>query len=131
MDDGSANPDQRFIRKNQRSFRDCVNVASQSQTAQVIEKSGTEQRPAIVPVLRGKVIYLSFGEMKRTQKVDCRREPARDRESTAKRVLPKSNVERCLVIAHTGFPIAARHRDLIKIRRECREVMLWLRQSAW
>ena len=99
--------------------------------AQVIEKTGTEQRPAIVPVLRGKVIYLSFGEMKRTQKVDCRREPACERESTAKRVLPKSNVERCLVIAHTGFPIAARHRDLIKIRRECREVMLWWRQSAW
>src|SRR6266403_4442105 len=117
LDDGAANPDERFIRENQRSFRNRINVASQSQTAQVIEKAGIKQRLAIVSVLRGKIIYLSFGEIKRAQKVDRRREPARERESTTKRVLTKSDVERRLVITHTGFPIAARHSDLIKVSR--------------
>ena len=83
----------------------------------MIEKTGIEQRPAIVPVLRGKVMHFSFGEMKRAQKVDDRPEPTRDRESSAERVLTKCNVERRLVIFYTGLPIAARHRHLIKVGR--------------
>ena len=61
--------------------------------------------------------------MESAQEIDCRRKSAGDRELSAEGVFSKRDVERRFVIAHTGFPVAARHRDFIKIRRQGGEVM--------
>ena len=83
----------------------------------MIENAGIEQRFAVVSALRGQVMDFCFVKMERAQEVDCRRKPARDREFSIERVLPKGDVERCLMIAHASFPITTRHRDLVEVCR--------------
>ena len=71
------------------------------------------------------VIDLCFVKLKATHEVNRRRQPACDSEFTTERILTKSNVESRFMITHAGFPIAARHCDLIKIGRESGEILLW------
>jgi hypothetical protein len=61
--------------------------------------------------------------MEIAQKINCCRQSARDSELTAERVVPKGDVECCLVIPDTGLPVAAGHRDLVKIGGERGEVV--------
>src|SRR5581483_491380 len=103
--------------KNQCSLRNCIDVAGQSQTAQVIEKTGREEWFAIVAALGTEIIKFCFVKMERAYEIDRGREPARDREFTTKRVFSKSYVEYGFVITHSGIPIAACHCNFVKIGR--------------
>ena len=72
---GPAHSDQRFVREDQRPFRNCIYVAGQLQPAHVIEKTRIEQRFAIVAALRAKIIDFRIGEVERAQEIDRCRQP--------------------------------------------------------
>src|SRR6266478_5497856 len=109
MDDRAANPDKRFVRKRERSFRHRINVTAQSQRAQIFEKTGVKQRVAVVAALRGEILDLTFMKLEFPHKIDSHRESARDGEFPTKRIFAKYDVKCRLVIVHPGFPIATRH----------------------
>src|SRR5215469_5524468 len=117
LDDGATNTNQRLIWKDQCSLRYRVDVTSGSQTTHVIKKTGIEQRLAVVPVQRGKVIYFCILKTKRAHEIDCRRESACDRKRATKRVLTERDMERSFVTFHTSFPITACHRDFVEVAR--------------
>ena len=70
--------------------------------------------------MRGNLISI---KMKLAHKIDNLRKPARKREFSTKWIFAESNVKRRLMIAHSGFPIASRHRDLVKVRRQSGKIV--------
>src|SRR5206468_7198025 len=117
------NANQRLIWKHQCSLWDRVNVAYQLQLTEVIQKARFKQRFAIVTALGREISDFCFCKMKAAQKIDDRRQAAGDGELAAERVFPKRDVERSVVVAHPSFPVAASHRDLVKIGRQRGEIV--------
>ena len=119
MNDRTANPDERLVWEHQCSLRHRINVASQSKRAQVIKKTGIKQWLVVVTALRGKILDFVLAKLKFAHKIDNLRQSARQSELATKRIFAENNVKRRLVIAHPGFPIATRHRDLVKVSIQC------------
>jgi phosphosulfolactate synthase (CoM biosynthesis protein A) len=125
FNDRTNNSNQRFVRKNQGSFRNCIYVAGQLQPAQVIKKTRIEQRFTIIAALRAKIIDLRISEVERAQEVGRCRQSASHGELPVKGVLPKRRVEYRLIIGHSCFEITARHRDLVEVGRKGGEAVPW------
>src|SRR3954452_16608969 len=98
-------------------LQNCIDVAGQLQSAQVIEKMRIEQRFAIVAALRRKVIHFGVRELELAQEIDGSRQSASHGELPGKRVCSKSDVKHRLMVGHSGLEITACHRDLVKIGR--------------
>src|SRR5207249_75148 len=125
FNDRTNNPNQRFVRKNQSSFRNCIYVAGQLQPAQVIEKTRIEQRFTIIAALRGKVIDFGVGEVKRAKEIDRCRQAGSHGELPGKGILPKRDVKHRVMVGHSGFEITARHSDLVKVGGQGGEIVRW------
>src|SRR2546430_4190344 len=85
---------------------------------QIIEKTRIKQRFAVIPALRTEICNFCFGKLECAEEIDGSCQAAGDGEFSTERVLPKRDMERRLVIAHTSLPITTCHRDLIKVGRQ-------------
>ena len=108
----AAHAHERLVREDDAAFRNCVDVAGESQRPQRIEKAALEESGA------GEIREIVVGETEIAQVVDSRSESAGDREAGAERVAAKVKMEDGLAIERAALPIAGGHRQLIEVGEE-------------
>ena len=108
------NPQQGFLRKNNRAFGNGLRVAGETQRLEVIHEVRFEQRLAVVAAERGEKARVVIRDMELAEESDRRRQTRRQGEPAAKRRLAEEQLEDGLAIRPAGLPITASHGQLVK-----------------
>ena len=121
--DGPRTRSERLLRKDDRAFRDRIEIAAPLQGTQIFQKRRVEERCAIAASEGSEVSDLVIRERERIEKVDRVTEPARHAEAASERALAKDEMKDRLLVLHAIFPIPIRHRELVKIGEQRRAMV--------
>ena len=133
LDQRPLNPKQRLVREDDRSLGNAVEIASEAQLAEIVEKRRLKERPSVVAAKRGQIGEVIALKTQIRHKLHRRGQAGCDRKSAVEGMLAKEQVENSLVILFSGLPMAVGHRELIQIGQQaqrrsvgCRKYAHWL-----
>ena len=125
LDQRSADPQHRLLRKHHRPLRHRVDVAPQLHSAQVFEEFAFQERFARPVAHAAQIVEVGLVEREIFEVFDDVGQPAGDRVSPVERILAEGDVEYRIPVRHPGLPVAVRHRNFVEVRKQRQRIAVY------